>query len=299
MSGSQSSKTNSGATRSVERSITVSVPPEAVWNALTDAKELARWFAASAEVTPGVGGSITLHWPADLCGDWPMKIEVWQPGKRLTVEDRWPDMPDAGRDPRAQQHRLMIDYQIEARGGATTLRLVHSGFGPAGDAPWDTLYDGVRTGWNHELGSLRHYLEYHRGKDRDFICTHRKVAMPMARVWERLIGTGCLGAQKPVDQLKEGDAVELRTAIGATYKARVAAIQPGEAAAFDIPELNHAYLRVTTWTVSHAEGHREGEVRLNAYGVDSPTIASLRERWERAFDRLFPESITAAAAARA
>ena len=43
----------------------------------------------------------------------------------------------------------------------TTLRLVHSGFGPGAD--FDEEYDGISQGWPVELRSLRHYLENHAG----------------------------------------------------------------------------------------------------------------------------------------
>ena len=46
--------------RAIEKEIELNAPVEAVWMALTDGKELARWFPLEARVTPGVGGEVFL-----------------------------------------------------------------------------------------------------------------------------------------------------------------------------------------------------------------------------------------------
>lgn len=51
-----------GRERSLGYEVTISAPVEAVWKALTDAMELARWFPLEASVRPGVGGSVRLSW---------------------------------------------------------------------------------------------------------------------------------------------------------------------------------------------------------------------------------------------
>lgn len=40
--------------RRVEREVKINAPIAEVWKALTDAKELARWFPLEARVTPGL-----------------------------------------------------------------------------------------------------------------------------------------------------------------------------------------------------------------------------------------------------
>jgi uncharacterized protein YndB with AHSA1/START domain len=45
--------------RRLEKTIEIAVPVEEVWKALTESKELVKWFPLSARVTPGVRGKIS------------------------------------------------------------------------------------------------------------------------------------------------------------------------------------------------------------------------------------------------
>ena len=79
----------------------------------------------------------------------------------------------------------VTDYRLEGRGGATHLRVVTSGM-PAG-ADWDDLVEGTRLGWKFELLQLRHYLERHDGENRRARFVRRRVSLPRAEVWARLV----------------------------------------------------------------------------------------------------------------
>ena len=68
-------------TRSHETEIEIQASPEDVWKALTDPIELARWFPRQADVDPGVGGSLRLHWGPTITGICP--IQVWEPAHHL------------------------------------------------------------------------------------------------------------------------------------------------------------------------------------------------------------------------
>ena len=133
-------------TRAIERTVEIDAPVEAVWKAISEGEELAKWFALDARVKPGVGGEVWLSWPG-MEGASP--ISVWEPGKRLqTREEHGPVL-------------MTVDWHLEAKGGKTILRLVHSGFGA--DAAWDDQYDDTSRGWAVFVGNLKHYLERHRG----------------------------------------------------------------------------------------------------------------------------------------
>lgn len=47
----------------VTREVTVGATPDAVWDALTDPRELAAWFGAEAELDLRVGGAVRFRWP--------------------------------------------------------------------------------------------------------------------------------------------------------------------------------------------------------------------------------------------
>ena len=71
--------------RSHEHQIIIDAPVEAVWKALTDAEELTRWLCDKARVIPGEGGRMWSAWgESELQSDGKI-IEVWEPGKRLTL----------------------------------------------------------------------------------------------------------------------------------------------------------------------------------------------------------------------
>ena len=48
--------------RAHETRIEIDAPIEEVWKALTDATEIARWFAPKMSVEPGVGGTVIADW---------------------------------------------------------------------------------------------------------------------------------------------------------------------------------------------------------------------------------------------
>lgn len=137
------------ATRSHEHALEIQASPGDVWKAITDPAEIARWFALAAETRPGQGGEIVYRW-GDFAGR--CTILAWEPPKHLRTS--WMEAPAS---PAGQGAALVVDWHIEGQGGTTTLRLVHSGFGPG--AEFEREYDGTRRGWTFELQGLKHYLE--------------------------------------------------------------------------------------------------------------------------------------------
>ena len=166
----------SDETRSIEKSVTINAPADAVWRALSDARELERWFPLRADVTPGVGGRIWVSWGQGSEGA--STIAVWEPNRRLGTVDTFPGADGA-------PVRVAVDYYIESQqGGTTVVRLVHSGF--SADAAWDEMYDAMDNGWAYFLFNLRHYLERHPGKPRTMVWERRPLSRPRADVWEEL-----------------------------------------------------------------------------------------------------------------
>jgi uncharacterized protein YndB with AHSA1/START domain len=161
--------------RRVEQALTIDAPVDAVWNALTDATELTRWFPLDASVVPGAGGVIRMRWDEGYDAD--SAIEIWEPGRHLRIG--FPHHPPV---------LLATDYHLESDKGRTTLRVVTSGFGEGTD--WDDWFAGVRAGWDFELRGLKHYLEHHRGQDRLVASARQALSIPRESAWERLTGPG-------------------------------------------------------------------------------------------------------------
>jgi hypothetical protein len=81
---------------------------------------------------------------------------------------------------------------LEARGGKTVVRLVHSGFG--GSAEWDEQIEGLESGWTYFLRQLKHYLERHRGERRDMVWARPKTENEGPAIWGKLFSEKGLGS---------------------------------------------------------------------------------------------------------
>ena len=157
--------------RQIVKETTIAATPDEVWEALSDARELTRWFPVEARVEPGLGGSIWLSWGEGAGGEAP--ITAWEPGRRLEwTETRGPV-------------KLAVDFHLTPRDGGTVVRLVQSGFG---DGPeWDDEFHMTTGGWTYFMAHLKWYLEHHRGVERDLIGLREKVNLTRDDVFRRLV----------------------------------------------------------------------------------------------------------------
>src|SRR6185436_10277114 len=125
-------------TRNIELSVELDASPEAVFRAVTDGTELAKWLAPEARVTPpseGKKGSIWVSWGEGMGVEKP--IEIWDAPRRML---------HASGENAETKAPLWVDFSIEAQaGGSTTLRLVHSGFSVGAD--WDDEFEAYERGW--------------------------------------------------------------------------------------------------------------------------------------------------------
>ena len=119
-------------TRTAEGQVEVDATPERVWQALTDASELMRWFPLDARVEPGPGGSVYLSWLNEFAAT--TEILVWDPPRHLRTAWSFHEEGPA----------QVTDYYIETRGGRTVVRAVTSGF-PM-DPSWDGWVEGTNRG---------------------------------------------------------------------------------------------------------------------------------------------------------
>ena len=116
--------------------------------------------------TPGQGGQIFVSWGPGMEGT--SRIMVWEPGRHLRLVEERPSGPrnsDGGGAVEAVDNskpvEVVVDYYLEAQGGSTVLRLVHSGFGVTAD--WDKEFESTHYGWMMFLRNLRHALTRHPG----------------------------------------------------------------------------------------------------------------------------------------
>jgi uncharacterized protein YndB with AHSA1/START domain len=130
----------------IERQMTFELAPQAVWAAITEPEQLARWFGTSAELDLRPGGEGSFTWE-ELGVTTRVMVEVVEPPVRFAY--RWE--PGGGNE---GGPTTLVEFRLEEIPGGTRLTLVESGFSqfPA------TSRRGNEFGWDEELGQLRLYL---------------------------------------------------------------------------------------------------------------------------------------------
>jgi uncharacterized protein YndB with AHSA1/START domain len=250
--------------RQFDTELELSASPEAVWAAISEARENERWFAPRAEVVPGVGGRMLWSWGE--AHSWPLEIEVWEPQKHLRA--RYASQVDDGR---GGQVPIFVDFHVEGAGGKTKLRLVHSGFGP--EASFDQEYDGISRGWPVELTSLRHYVERHLGQERAVAWSIGKPSSTPDAAW-----TALCAAIGDLDAARAGERIALRFGPGAAIEGRCLRTGQREITV-DADGLGDGFLRIG---VESCTGELQVWLWLALWGRPQDET----ERFQQAFDAL-------------
>lgn len=278
--------------RVIETEIEIAAPVEAVWKALTDAEELTRWFPLQARATPGVGGHLWFSWGAPWEGE--SRIEIWEPNRHLRTRDfAGSEAAPAAEGAQSGQAApaVYVDYYLEARGGKTVLRLVHSGFGTGSD--WaDELFDATRLGWAYELRSLRHYMLHHRGKPRRVAWPKVKVTMPPEECWQRMFSPEGVVAEASVEKLRDGDRYRLRAVTGEVFEGVVAVSNYPTHFAGSVENMNQSFLGLRFAEPAGPDsgaGH-EVSVWLATYDIPKADVEAFEQRWAGILGKLFPQT---------
>ena len=242
-------------TRSAEGTVTIEASPDRVWQALTDARELERWFPLEARVEPGEDGRIWMSWRNEFAGD--MKILVWEPPHHLRTSWSFGE---------GEHPAQITDYMIEAEGESTVVRVVTSGFPQ--DSSWDGWVEGTNRGWAFELRSLKHYLERHDGESRHVVYLRRRVPLSPADAWARL-ADGELGRW-----LDAGESFDRRPA--SQYAAIVS--DPAD-----------AMFRVSVEPAAPGANEPEVVLFMSAWGNQEQRLGEIGREWARQLENVFPE----------
>jgi len=252
-------------TRSHENIVEIDAPIEQVWKGITEAKEIARWFAPKMTVEPGVGGFVLADWGPNL--QWKTVIEVWEPNKHLrTVETRDRAINAPPDTEPMEPCRLVQDYYLEAKGGKTVLRLVHSGFGTS--MRWDQEYEATRGGWAGCFLRLKSLLERHQ---RDSVHNVFFTAMFYGVNPLRAIGEIEKAAPKPFDVTLRG-------------KSQISGF---------LREFNDSIVSIC---VHPSAMGSVANVEMVLYGLSEQKAAEVKNSWQTALEGLFPHSSQAAVA---
>ena len=114
----------------IRREITVEAPPDVVWDALTDPRQLAAWFGAEAEVDLLVGGAIRFRWP-DGTERRGLVVDL-DPPHRLAF--RWRELRTTASG-LAAADATVVAFTLKAEGRRTRVTVTESRGVPAVDPP--------------------------------------------------------------------------------------------------------------------------------------------------------------------
>jgi uncharacterized protein YndB with AHSA1/START domain len=132
--------------KTIEHVRYLDLPPERVYRALTDARQLEGWFPSKVETDVRVGGRIKFRFEAlgptadfhdhDREGVFTELV----PGKRVAYTWRLPE------------GETLVTWDLKPKGSGTEIRLTHSGFG---DSPqWRKHLEDHSGGWGFFLDNL-------------------------------------------------------------------------------------------------------------------------------------------------
>jgi len=258
----------------LKKEIEIAASAAAVWQALTDAEELARWFPLSARVTPGAGGSIFVSWGPEAEGEG--RIDGWEPQQLLRIEQGGP----AG--------SVTVEWKLEQRGGKTLVRLVQSGFSD-GSAWADEYFASTDYGWVFMLTNLRHYLERHAGTPRHVAWPRQKVTLSREEAYRRLAAPGGL-FREGAGGLTAGNEYMLEASTGENFEGQVEFVQPPRGFCLSVRHLNDALFWVT---IEGIPGEHEVQLWLSTYGVPQAKIEGFEKEWSGVLGRMLSAGVEA------
>jgi uncharacterized protein YndB with AHSA1/START domain len=141
---------------SIEREVVIDAPVDRVWELVTEAEHLGRWFGdAGAEVDLRPGGAMELRWSE--YGSSRGRVESVERPRLFAF--RWAPFKDpAGADP-TDGNSTRVEFTLSAEGQGTRLRVVESGFESlaTSDEQRRKNLDGNTEGWRAELDELQQY----------------------------------------------------------------------------------------------------------------------------------------------
>ena len=135
----------------IEKRVWIRATAEVVFKALTDSKELARWFCDRALSDPREGGELTAHWTtgkSDLKG----RALFTRIVKPSSVELLWID------DGKGEQHegsKHTLRYAIRTKSEMTEVFMQDQDE----NAPDEEAFDILDEGWNTVLLELKDFCE--------------------------------------------------------------------------------------------------------------------------------------------
>jgi uncharacterized protein YndB with AHSA1/START domain len=135
----------------IEKKVLIKASPSVIFQALTDARELVRWFCDRATSDPREGGELTAYWKTGKTGQKGRAVfKRFVPDSALEL--LW---VDDGQGEQAEAARHMLSYTIRSKRGTSELAMLDEDDRPLDDETFAILDQG----WNGTLFDLKDYCE--------------------------------------------------------------------------------------------------------------------------------------------
>ena len=139
----------------IERDVLIAAPVERVWELITRAEHVGRWFGdAGAEIDLRPGGALSLTWSS--YGTFHGRVEAVEPPHRVLY--RWLSTRESRAEP-TPGNSTLIEFTLAAEGDRTRVAVVESGFDALevdAEARAAALA-AITEGWAAELRDLADY----------------------------------------------------------------------------------------------------------------------------------------------
>jgi uncharacterized protein YndB with AHSA1/START domain len=142
----------------IEREIVINAPVERIWQLITEAEHLGRWFGdAGAEIDLRPGGAMRLRWAEH--GTSHGRVVAVEPHTRFSY--RWAPFKDPGGEEPIDGNSTLVEFTLQPEGDGTRLRVIESGFASLATSEQARAKNvkANTAGWRVETGELRDYAE--------------------------------------------------------------------------------------------------------------------------------------------
>jgi uncharacterized protein YndB with AHSA1/START domain len=136
----------------IRRELVIDAPIERVWEALTSAEQLRKWFGDIAEIDLRPGGRARFGWTEyDSVSE--AIVDVVDAPTRFVF--RWEAVDTRS----VEEVSTSVEVTLEPLGDGTRPTMVESGFSTLPDGVYDRAFQANTSGWTAELKDLTEYLE--------------------------------------------------------------------------------------------------------------------------------------------
>jgi uncharacterized protein YndB with AHSA1/START domain len=139
----------------IEREVVIAAPPERVWEIITQAEHVGKWFGDSAEIDLRPGGTIVLRW--EKHGTQYATIEKIEEPRYFSY--RW--KPGVTGEKPSDADSTLVEFTLTPHEGQTRLRVVETGFSrlSRNESERAEQFESNTEGWAIQMRDLKEYVE--------------------------------------------------------------------------------------------------------------------------------------------